>query len=43
MRFAHLKVAERPLAVVEADRVAALAMDGIGTVDDLIAARPPTT
>ena len=40
MRFAHLKVAERPLAVVEADRVAALAMDGIGTVDDLIAAGP---
>jgi 2-keto-4-pentenoate hydratase/2-oxohepta-3-ene-1,7-dioic acid hydratase in catechol pathway len=40
MRFAHLNVAERPLAVVEADRVVALEMDGIGTVDDLIAAGP---
>lgn len=40
MRFAHLKARERPLAVVEGDRVAALAMDGIGTVDDLIAAGP---
>jgi 2-keto-4-pentenoate hydratase/2-oxohepta-3-ene-1,7-dioic acid hydratase in catechol pathway len=40
MRFAHLKDAERPLAVIEGDRIAALAMDGIPTVDDLIAAGP---
>jgi 2-keto-4-pentenoate hydratase/2-oxohepta-3-ene-1,7-dioic acid hydratase in catechol pathway len=40
MRFAHLTGAERPLAVVEGDRVAALAMDGLATVDDLIAAGP---
>lgn len=38
MRFAHLTGRERPLAVVEGDRVAALAMDGLATVDDLIAA-----
>src|SRR5918998_1557381 len=37
MRFAHLKGAERPLAVVDGDRVAALDLDGIGTVDELIA------
>jgi 2-keto-4-pentenoate hydratase/2-oxohepta-3-ene-1,7-dioic acid hydratase in catechol pathway len=40
MRFAHLHAAERPLAVVEGDRIAALATDGIATVDDLIAAGP---
>src|SRR5829696_3887210 len=40
MRFAHLTARERPLAVVEGDRVAALAMDGLATVDDLIAAGP---
>jgi 2-keto-4-pentenoate hydratase/2-oxohepta-3-ene-1,7-dioic acid hydratase in catechol pathway len=40
MRFAHMKGAERPLAVVEGDRVAALAIDGLATVDDLIAAGP---
>jgi 2-keto-4-pentenoate hydratase/2-oxohepta-3-ene-1,7-dioic acid hydratase in catechol pathway len=40
MRFAHLKAADRPLAVVEGNSVAALAMDGIATVDDLIAAGP---
>ena len=40
MRFAHLTARERPLAVVEGDRVAALAMDGVATVDDLIAAGP---
>ena len=40
MRFAHLKDAERPLAVVEGERVAPLGMDGIATVDELIAAGP---
>jgi 2-keto-4-pentenoate hydratase/2-oxohepta-3-ene-1,7-dioic acid hydratase in catechol pathway len=40
MRFAHLKAAERPLAVVEGDRVAPLGLDGIATVDDLIGAGP---
>jgi 2-keto-4-pentenoate hydratase/2-oxohepta-3-ene-1,7-dioic acid hydratase in catechol pathway len=40
MRFAHLKDAEHPLAVVEADRVAALPMDGAATIDELIAAGP---
>jgi 2-keto-4-pentenoate hydratase/2-oxohepta-3-ene-1,7-dioic acid hydratase in catechol pathway len=38
MRFAHLTAAGRPLAVVEGNTVAPLAMDRIGTVDDLIAA-----
>jgi 2-keto-4-pentenoate hydratase/2-oxohepta-3-ene-1,7-dioic acid hydratase in catechol pathway len=41
MRFAHLKGAERPLAVVEENRIATVAMDGIASVDDLIAAGPP--
>jgi 5-carboxymethyl-2-hydroxymuconate isomerase len=40
MRFAHLNAADRPLAVVDGNRVAALAMDGVATVDDLIAAGP---
>jgi 2-keto-4-pentenoate hydratase/2-oxohepta-3-ene-1,7-dioic acid hydratase in catechol pathway len=40
MRVAHLKDAERPLAVVDGDRVAPLAIDGIATVDELIAAGP---
>jgi hypothetical protein len=40
MRFAHLTGSERPLAVVEGDRVAALPMDGLATVDHLIAAGP---
>jgi 2-keto-4-pentenoate hydratase/2-oxohepta-3-ene-1,7-dioic acid hydratase in catechol pathway len=40
MRFAHLKGAARPLAVVDGDRVAPLELDGIATVDDLIAAGP---
>ncbi len=40
MRFAHLKAAERPLAVVDGDRVAPLAMDGAATIDELIAAGP---
>src|SRR5829696_4267851 len=40
MRFAHLSGRERPLAVVDGDRVAPLAMDGVATVDDLIAAGP---
>ena len=40
MRLAHLNFAARPLAVVEEDRVAPLAMDGLATVDDLIAAGP---
>jgi 2-keto-4-pentenoate hydratase/2-oxohepta-3-ene-1,7-dioic acid hydratase in catechol pathway len=40
MRFAHLKNAERPLAVVGADRVAALPMDDAATIDELIAAGP---
>jgi 2-keto-4-pentenoate hydratase/2-oxohepta-3-ene-1,7-dioic acid hydratase in catechol pathway len=38
MRLAHLKDAERPLAVVDGNRVAPLAIDGIATVDGLIAA-----
>jgi 2-keto-4-pentenoate hydratase/2-oxohepta-3-ene-1,7-dioic acid hydratase in catechol pathway len=41
MRFAHLKAADRPLAVVEGDRVAPLELDGIATIDDLITAGPP--
>jgi 2-keto-4-pentenoate hydratase/2-oxohepta-3-ene-1,7-dioic acid hydratase in catechol pathway len=41
MRFAHLHGAERPLAVVEGDRVAPLELEGIATLDDLIAAGPP--
>lgn len=40
MRLAHLKSAERSLAVIEGDRVAALEVDGIATLDDLIAAGP---
>jgi 2-keto-4-pentenoate hydratase/2-oxohepta-3-ene-1,7-dioic acid hydratase in catechol pathway len=40
MRFAHLKGADRPLAVVDGDRVRPLELDGIATVDDLIAAGP---
>jgi 2-keto-4-pentenoate hydratase/2-oxohepta-3-ene-1,7-dioic acid hydratase in catechol pathway len=40
MRCAHLNAAERPLGVVEGNRVAALEMDGIATVDELIAAGP---
>jgi len=40
MRFAHLTGRERPLAVVDGDRVAPLAMDGVATVDDLIATGP---
>ena len=40
MRFAHLKDAERPLAVVDGDRVAPLSLDGIATVEELIAAGP---
>jgi 2-keto-4-pentenoate hydratase/2-oxohepta-3-ene-1,7-dioic acid hydratase in catechol pathway len=40
MRLAHLNAAARPLAVVEGDRVAPLAMDGLATVDDLIGAGP---
>ncbi len=40
MRFAHLSGGDRPLAVVEGDRVAALAMDGAATLDELIAAGP---
>jgi 5-carboxymethyl-2-hydroxymuconate isomerase len=40
MRLAHLKDAERPLAVVDGDRVAALSLDGIATIDELIAAGP---
>jgi len=40
MRLGHLNTADRPLAVVEGSRVAALAMDGVGTVDELIAAGP---
>jgi 2-keto-4-pentenoate hydratase/2-oxohepta-3-ene-1,7-dioic acid hydratase in catechol pathway len=41
MRLAHLTAAERPLAVAEGNRVAALAMDGTATGDELIAAGPP--
>jgi 2-keto-4-pentenoate hydratase/2-oxohepta-3-ene-1,7-dioic acid hydratase in catechol pathway len=41
MRLAHLKDAERPLAVVAGDRrVAPLDIDGVATIDDLIAAGP---
>ena len=40
MRFAHVTGAERPLAVVEGDRVAPLAVDGAATVDELIASGP---
>jgi 2-keto-4-pentenoate hydratase/2-oxohepta-3-ene-1,7-dioic acid hydratase in catechol pathway len=40
MRVAHLKTAERPLAVVDDGRVAPLSLEGIDTVDDLIAAGP---
>jgi 2-keto-4-pentenoate hydratase/2-oxohepta-3-ene-1,7-dioic acid hydratase in catechol pathway len=40
MRLAHLKGADRPLAVVDGDRIAPLTLDGIATVDDLIAAGP---
>ena len=40
MRLAHLTDAERPLAVVDGDRVAPLSLDGIATVDELIAAGP---
>ncbi len=40
MRFAHLKDAERPLAVVDGDRVMRLSLDDIATVDALIAAGP---
>jgi 2-keto-4-pentenoate hydratase/2-oxohepta-3-ene-1,7-dioic acid hydratase in catechol pathway len=40
VRFAHLKDAERPLAVVDGDRVAPLSLDGIATIDELIAAGP---
>jgi 2-keto-4-pentenoate hydratase/2-oxohepta-3-ene-1,7-dioic acid hydratase in catechol pathway len=42
MRFAHLSAAGRPLAVVEGSTVAPLPMDGIATVDDLIAAGSDT-
>jgi 2-keto-4-pentenoate hydratase/2-oxohepta-3-ene-1,7-dioic acid hydratase in catechol pathway len=42
MRLAHLTSRERPLAVIEGDRVAALALDGVATVDALIAAGPDT-
>jgi 2-keto-4-pentenoate hydratase/2-oxohepta-3-ene-1,7-dioic acid hydratase in catechol pathway len=38
MRFAHLKAAERPLAVVDDGRATPLSLEGIDTVDDLIAA-----
>jgi 2-keto-4-pentenoate hydratase/2-oxohepta-3-ene-1,7-dioic acid hydratase in catechol pathway len=40
MRFAHVTGAERPLAVVEGDRVATLTVDTAATVDELIAAGP---
>ena len=40
MRLAHLRDADRPLALVDGDRVAALSLDGIATVDELIAAGP---
>jgi 2-keto-4-pentenoate hydratase/2-oxohepta-3-ene-1,7-dioic acid hydratase in catechol pathway len=40
MRFAHLKDAERPLAVVDGDHVAPLSLDGVATIDELIAAGP---
>jgi 2-keto-4-pentenoate hydratase/2-oxohepta-3-ene-1,7-dioic acid hydratase in catechol pathway len=40
MRFAHVTGAERPLAVVDGDRVATLSVDAAATVDELIAAGP---
>jgi 2-keto-4-pentenoate hydratase/2-oxohepta-3-ene-1,7-dioic acid hydratase in catechol pathway len=40
MRLAHLRDADRPLALVDGDRVAPLSLDGIATVDELIAAGP---
>ena len=40
MRFAHLKDAQRPLAVVEENRVAALPLDGVATIGELIAGGP---
>jgi 2-keto-4-pentenoate hydratase/2-oxohepta-3-ene-1,7-dioic acid hydratase in catechol pathway len=40
MRFAHVTGAERPLAVVDGDRVATLSVDATATVDELIAAGP---
>jgi 5-carboxymethyl-2-hydroxymuconate isomerase len=40
MRFAHLAGRGRPLAVVEDDVVAPLDLDGIDTIDDLVAAGP---
>jgi 5-carboxymethyl-2-hydroxymuconate isomerase len=40
MRFAHLAGRERPLAVVEDDIVAPLDLDGIDTIDELVAAGP---
>lgn len=40
MRLAHLKNAERPLAMVDGDRVTPLSLDGIATLDQLIAAGP---
>jgi 2-keto-4-pentenoate hydratase/2-oxohepta-3-ene-1,7-dioic acid hydratase in catechol pathway len=40
MRFAHTRDAERPVALVDEDRVMPLALDGIATVDQLIAAGP---
>jgi 2-keto-4-pentenoate hydratase/2-oxohepta-3-ene-1,7-dioic acid hydratase in catechol pathway len=40
MRVAHLKAAARPLAVVHDGRVTPLSLEGIATVDDLIAAGP---
>jgi hypothetical protein len=40
MRLAHLKAAERPLAVVDGGRVTRLALERIDTLDDLIAAGP---
>jgi 2-keto-4-pentenoate hydratase/2-oxohepta-3-ene-1,7-dioic acid hydratase in catechol pathway len=42
MRLAHVKGAERPLAVVEGNHVAPLAVEGAATVDELIAAGPET-
>jgi 2-keto-4-pentenoate hydratase/2-oxohepta-3-ene-1,7-dioic acid hydratase in catechol pathway len=40
VRFAHLRDAERPLAVVDGDRVTPLSLDGVATIDELIAAGP---
>jgi hypothetical protein len=40
VRFAHLRDAERPLAVVDGDRVTPLSLDGIATIDELVAAGP---